>query len=78
MKMSLLCQLQMTLPGGFPGGIRGDGSADERWAAVAAGGGARSGLEAVNDWDTAQLRARAVSGVLRLLKAGVCSASRKK
>jgi hypothetical protein len=35
-KMSPLCQLQMTLPGGFPGGVRGDGSFDERWGAVAA------------------------------------------
>ena len=35
-KMSPLCQLEMTLPGGFPGGVRGDGSVDERWGAVAA------------------------------------------
>jgi hypothetical protein len=35
-KMSPLCQLEMTLPGGFPGGVRGDGSADERWGADAA------------------------------------------
>src|SRR2546429_3672941 len=32
-KMSPLCHLQMTLPGGFPGGVGGDGSADERWGA---------------------------------------------
>jgi hypothetical protein len=36
MKMSLVCQLEMTLPGGSPGGVGGDGSADERWGAVAA------------------------------------------
>jgi len=41
-KMSLLCPLQMTLPGGFPGGVRGEGSADE--APVALGGAeARAG-----------------------------------
>jgi hypothetical protein len=39
-KMSLLCQLEMTLPGGFPGGVWGDGSADERWGAGAARGAA--------------------------------------
>src|SRR5690242_9327598 len=35
-KMSLLCQLEMTLPWGFLGGVWGDGSADERWRAYAA------------------------------------------
>src|SRR6516162_11408143 len=39
-KMSLLCQLQMTLPEGFPGGVWGDGSADERSGAAAARGAA--------------------------------------
>src|SRR5262249_25341347 len=48
-KMSLLCQLQMTLARGIPGGVRGDGSVDERWGAVAAGGAARSGSETVDD-----------------------------
>ena len=47
--MSPLCQLQMTLLGGFPGGVGGDGSADERWAAVAAGGAARSGSRTLGD-----------------------------
>src|SRR5215472_4448529 len=42
-KMSPLCQLEMTLPGGFPGGIWGDGSADERSGAEAAGGAAGFG-----------------------------------
>jgi hypothetical protein len=49
MKMSLVCQLEMTLPGGFSGGVGGDGSADERWGAVAAGSAARSGSETVDD-----------------------------
>src|SRR5438309_10296967 len=35
--MSPLCQLEMTLPGGYPGGVGGDGSADERRGAFAAG-----------------------------------------
>src|SRR6267143_4501181 len=30
-KMSPVCQLEMTLPGDYPGGVQGDGSADERW-----------------------------------------------
>ena len=34
-KMSPLCQLEMTLPRGFSGGVRGDGSADERRGAGA-------------------------------------------
>jgi hypothetical protein len=37
-KMSLLCQLQMTLPWGFPGGVWGDGSANERWGVAASRG----------------------------------------
>ena len=37
MKTSPLCQLQMTLPGGFPGCVGGVDSADERWGTVAAG-----------------------------------------
>jgi hypothetical protein len=36
--MSPMCQLEMTLPRGFPGGVWGDGSADERWGAAAARG----------------------------------------
>ena len=41
----------MTLPGGFPGGVRGDGAADERWGTDAAGSAAGSGSEALNDGD---------------------------
>ena len=63
-KMSPLCQLEMTLPGGFPGGVGGDGSADERWGAVAAGGAARSGSVTVDDEGSgAAAGARAASGV---------------
>src|SRR5205085_12085075 len=35
-KMSPLCQLEMTLPWGSLGGVWGDGSANERWRAYAA------------------------------------------
>jgi len=35
-KMSPLCQLEMTLPEGFAGVVWGDGSTDERWGADAA------------------------------------------
>jgi type I restriction enzyme S subunit len=35
-KMSPLCQIEMTLPGDFPEGVWGDGTADERWRAWAA------------------------------------------
>jgi hypothetical protein len=51
--MSPGCQLEMTLSGGFPGGIKGDGSADERWGAVAAGSAARSGPETGDDGGSA-------------------------
>jgi hypothetical protein len=47
--MSPACQLEMTLPGGFPGGVRGDGSADERWGAEAARGAAGFGSTAADD-----------------------------
>src|SRR6516165_1224829 len=47
--MSPLCQLEMTLPGGFPGGVGGDGSANERWGADAARGAARCGSDAIDD-----------------------------
>src|SRR5262249_22944263 len=64
MKMSLLCQLEMTLPGAFSGGVRGDGSADERWGAVASGSAARSGSATVDDGGRgAAVGARATSGV---------------
>jgi len=39
----------MTLPEGFPGGVGGDGSADERWGAFAAGGAARLGSAATDE-----------------------------
>ena len=48
-KMSPACQLEMTLPEGFAGGIRGDGSADERWGAEAARGAAGFGSTAADD-----------------------------
>jgi hypothetical protein len=35
-KMSPVCQLEMTLPWGFLGGVWGDGSGNERWRAYAA------------------------------------------
>jgi hypothetical protein len=38
--MTPLCKVDVTLPGGFPGGVGGDGSADERWGAGAAGSAA--------------------------------------
>src|SRR6516165_2210058 len=63
-KMSLLCQLQMTLPRGFPGGVGGAGSADEGGGDIAAGSAARSGSEAVNDAGSETAAgARAPSGV---------------
>jgi hypothetical protein len=63
-KMSPVCQLQMTLPRGFPGGVGGDGSVDERWGAIAAGSAARSGSEAVDDDGSGTAAgARATSGV---------------
>src|SRR5215472_16472363 len=63
-KMSPLCQLEMTLPGGFPGGVRGDGSADERWGADAARGAAGFGSKATNDGGGGPAAgARASSGV---------------
>src|SRR6516225_9067166 len=63
-KMSLLRQLQMTLPGGFPGGVGGDDSADERWGADAARGAAGFGSAAIDDSDSnAAAGARAATGV---------------
>jgi hypothetical protein len=64
-KMSPVCQLEMTLPWGFPGGVEGDGAADERWGAFAAGGAAGSGSAAVDDnGGEPTFGARAASGVL--------------
>src|SRR6516164_5358922 len=63
-KMSLLCQLEMTLPGGIPGGVGGDGSADERWGADAARGAAGFGSEAIDGGGGgAAAGARASSGI---------------
>jgi len=42
-KMSPLCQIEMTLPGDFSGGVWGDGTADERRGACTAGGAAGLG-----------------------------------
>src|SRR5215471_7798576 len=63
-KMSPVCQLEMTLPGAFPGGVGGDGSADERWGAVAAGSAARFGSGSLNDAGGGSVvGARAPSGI---------------
>src|SRR5262252_1032428 len=62
--MSLVYQLEMTLPRGFAGGVWGDGLADERWGATAARGGARVGSAAVDDrGGGAAARARTPSSV---------------
>ena len=62
--MSPVCQLEMTLPRGFAGGVWGDGSADERSGAAAARGGVRFGSAAVDDrGGGAAARARAPSSV---------------
>src|SRR5215469_1670339 len=54
----------MTLPREFPGGVRGDGSADERSGADAARGAAGFGSEAADDRDgSAAAEARTPSGV---------------
>src|SRR5271165_435689 len=63
-KMSPLCQLQMTLPGGFSGGVGGDGSSDERSGTFAAGGAAGFGPKATDDESGGSaFGARAASGV---------------
>src|SRR5512132_1862741 len=63
-KMSPLCRLEMTLPRGFPGGVRGDGSADERRGADAARSAAGSGSKTIDDrGGGAIVEARASSGV---------------
>jgi hypothetical protein len=62
-------KLEMTLPRVFPGVIKGDGSADERWEAVAAGSAARSGSETVDTEAAAQLLELERRQVYRLLKA---------
>src|SRR5512132_3459675 len=63
-KMSPLCQLEMTLPRGFLGGVRGDGLADERWGADAARSAAGSGSKTIDDrGGSAIAEARASSGI---------------
>src|SRR5437667_1629600 len=62
--MSPLCQLEMTLPGGNPGGVGGDGSADERWGTYKARGAAGFGSAAADDrGGGAAAGARAPSGI---------------
>src|SRR5271167_5183261 len=62
--MSPVCQIEMTLPEDFSGGIRGDGTADERWGADAARGAAGFGsATADDDGSGAASGARAASGV---------------
>ena len=48
-KMSPVCQIQMTLPSGISGGVWGDGSADERWRAAASRSAAGFGSGAIDD-----------------------------
>src|SRR5512132_970322 len=63
-KMSPLCRLEMTLPRGFPGGVRGDGSADERRGADAARSAAGSGSKTIDDRGGGAIaEARASSGI---------------
>ena len=63
-KMSPVCQIEMTLPEDFSGGIRGDGTADERWGADAARGAAGFGsAPADDDGSGAASGARAASGI---------------
>src|SRR5512132_3548983 len=63
-KMSPLCRLEMTLPRGFLGGVRGDGLADERRGADAARSAAGSGSKTIDDrGGGAVVEARASSGV---------------
>jgi hypothetical protein len=54
--MSPVCQLQMTLSGGFQGGGGGDGSAGERWGA--------DGLEVLRDLDQRRLTTEAAAQLL--------------
>src|SRR5262245_56849032 len=63
-KMSPVCRLEMTLPGGFPGGVAGDGSSDERWGTFAGGSAAGVGPRATDDESgEPAFGARAASGV---------------
>jgi hypothetical protein len=60
----LVCLIEMTLPEDFSGGIRGDGTADERWGADAARGAAGFGSAPANDDGSgAASGARAASGI---------------
>ena len=56
--MSPLCQLEMTLPGDFSGGVWGDGTADERWGAAR--------LEVLRDLDQRRLTTAAAAQLLGL------------
>src|SRR5580693_4607497 len=63
-KMSPLCQFEMTLPADFPGGVWGDGSTDERWGVVAARGAAGFGSAALDgDGRGTAAGARAPTGI---------------
>ncbi len=62
--MSPVCRLEMTLPRGFPGGVWGDGSADERSGVAAARDAAGFGAKAADDGSGGPaVGARAASGV---------------
>src|SRR5262249_21299190 len=67
-KMSPVCQLEMTLLGGFPGGVRGDGSADERWGTDAADCAADLNQGRLTTAVAAQLLGLGRRQVFRLLK----------
>ena len=56
--MSPLCQLQMTLPGGYPGGVRGDGGLMSD--------GELSRLEVLRDLDQKRLTTSAAAQLLGL------------
>src|SRR6516165_6354204 len=63
-KMSPLCQFEMTLPTDFPGGVWGDGSTDERWGVVTARGAAGFGSAAIEGGGRGTAAgARAPSGI---------------
>jgi hypothetical protein len=62
--MSPLCQLEMTLPGGYPGVVGGDGSADERLGAFAAGSIAGFGSAGADDPRRQRMRSVIPGGTL--------------
>src|SRR5438045_9147018 len=67
--MSPGCQLEMTLPWGLLGGVRGDGSANERWRAYAARVAAGFGARRLTVERTAQLLGLERRQAFRLLNA---------